>query len=68
MSEKLLLQYGFELSNIESIYKTYVKDGFYIIEKPDESYWYSNMGFDYPIKSEDDLKKIYFEVRRKKLK
>jgi hypothetical protein len=38
-----------------------------VVEEQDGAFYYSYMGFEYPLKNEDDLQKIYFEARREKL-
>ena len=69
MSEELLIQYGFEVSDVKnkSIIKTYSKNNFVVVMEKDGSFYYSNVGIEYPLKNEDDLQKIYFEARREKL-
>ena len=39
-----------------------------LVLSDDGSVYYSNMGFDYMLKDEDDLKKLYKELRREELK
>jgi hypothetical protein len=67
--EKLLVKYGFEINkkknNPDNV--VYAKDKFEVAIKSDGVCYYTNMGFDYPLKNEEDLLKIYFEVRREKL-
>jgi hypothetical protein len=65
----MLINYGFELSEVKkkNVIKTYSKDNFVISVEQDGSFYYVNMGFEYPLKDEEDLKRIYFEARREKL-
>jgi len=69
LTEELLVEYGFELGEEKNkhIIKTYSKNKFVVVEEQDGTFYYSYMGFEYPLKNEDDLQKIYFEVRREKL-
>jgi hypothetical protein len=69
MSEELLIQYGFESIEVKQkgIIKTFSKNNFVVVMEQDDSFYYSYIGIEYPLKNEDDLQKIYFEARREKL-
>lgn len=70
LCEQLLSEYGF-FENKEKttrFVKTYTRDRMDISLKEDGSYYYSNMGFDYPLKDLAGLRKLYKELRREELK
>jgi len=69
ITEELLIQYGFEVSDVKnkSIIKTYSKNTFMVVVEKDGSFYYTYMGFEYPLENEEDLQKIYFEARRERL-
>ena len=68
LTRELLEEYGFTLNRRKTTPEKTVltKDNFDVVIKSDGIY-YSNMGFDYPLKDNDILRKMYFEVRREKL-
>ncbi|MBC7696222.1 MAG: hypothetical protein H7141_12330 [Burkholderiales bacterium] len=70
LSEDLLSEYGF-LENKEkttSSIKVFTKNNLDIILKDDNTFYYSNMGFDYPLRDTAALRKLYKEVRSEELK
>lgn len=70
LNEDLLKTYGFTEKNHMSnniIIKVMTYDNINLVIKHDGIY-YSNMGFDYPLKDTDSLKKLYKELRSKDLK
>ena len=70
LSKDLLLEYGFTEDNSKVKHKTTVmtRDNLDIVIKDDGSIYYSNMGFDYPLKDIASLRKLYKEVRSQELK
>ncbi len=70
VNRALLAEYGFEINEKKTKDHLTIlsKDAFDIVIKEDDSVFYSNMGFDYPLKDLFTLKKVYKEVRRKELK
>jgi hypothetical protein len=69
LTKELLTEYGFEENELKSInaLEVFSKDKVDIIIK-DGQFYYSNMGFDYPLKDLAALKKVYKELRREDLK
>lgn len=69
LSEDLLKEYGFIEDSVKtnSNMKVMVRDEMEIVIKHDGIY-YTNMGFDYPLKDIAGLKKLYREVKREELK
>lgn len=70
VNKEILENYGFELveSKSKDRVQVFTKSKIDIVISDDRSVYYSNMGFDYIIKTEDDLKKLYKELRREELK
>ena len=69
LSEDLLKEYGF-IENIDKSKpnaKIMSRDKIDIAIKNDGIY-YSNLGFDYPLKDTAALRKLYKEIRREELK
>lgn len=69
INREILLEYGFIPSNTDSKNGDVImsKDKIDIVIKSDTSVWYSNMGFDYPLRDLTALKKLYKEIRNKDL-
>lgn len=69
LSVTLLNQFGFIEDSMKSnqIIKVFTKDKLEIILK-DNSFYYSNLGIDYPLNDLSALKKIYKENRNTELK
>lgn len=70
LSEDLLKEYGFlEKPHIANrvIIKVMTRDNMDIVIKEDGIY-YSNMGFDYPLRDIAALRKLYKELKSKDLK
>jgi hypothetical protein len=69
LSKDLLLEYGFQENKSKSnkVNLIMTKDKFDIVIKTDGTFYYSNMGFDYPIKDLSALRKLYKEVKREDL-
>ena len=69
LSEDLLMEYGFIENTVKttSTIKIFTRDKIDIAIKSDGIY-YSNMGFDYPLRDLAALRKLYKEVRREELK
>ena len=65
----LLSEYGFKINEFKSKDRLTVmsKDNFDLVIVDDGSVFYSNLGFDYPLKDLAALKKFYKEVRREEL-
>jgi hypothetical protein len=70
LSKDLLVEYGFTEDKSKAKYNTTVmtRDKLDIVIKEDSSVYYSNMGFDYPLKDLAALRKLYKEVRSEELK
>jgi putative heme iron utilization protein len=70
LSIDLLAEYGFKVNEVKTTKDITVltRDKFDIVVKSDGSFYYSNMGFDYPLNDLAALRKIYKEVRREDLK
>jgi hypothetical protein len=71
INQDILVEYGFVKNDVKSkdnnnIIMTRAKVD--IVLKPDGTVWYSNMGFDYPIKDVSALRKLYKELRNTDLK
>ena len=69
ITEELLFEYGFELSEVKdkSKLRKYSKNNSVVVMERDGSFYYTYLDIEYPLKDEDDLQKIYFEARREKL-
>ncbi|MCD6017696.1 MAG: hypothetical protein K0S53_817 [Bacteroidetes bacterium] len=69
LSVTTLNQFGFMEDSMKSnqIIKVFTKDKLEIILK-DNSFYYSNMGIDYPLNDLSALKKLYKENRKTELK
>lgn len=69
INKEILLDYGFIENESKSSNDNVVmsKDKVDIVIKRDGTIWYSNMGFDYPIKDVAALRKLYKEVRNVEL-
>lgn len=70
LNKELLLEYDFKFAEEKSKNKisVFTKNKIDIVLSDDGSVYYSNMGFDYILKTEADLKKLYKELRREELK
>jgi len=70
LNNDILLNYGFKINEKRSKDRltVFIKDKFEIVMVDDGSVFYSNLGFDYPLKDLAALKKLYKEVRREELK
>jgi hypothetical protein len=70
LSEDLLLEYGFSENKekTNSFGKVLTREKLDVILKNDGAFYYSNMGFDYPLKDLAALRKLYKEIRREDLK
>ena len=69
LNKDILESYGFkkvEAKSKERI-QVFTRNKIDIILSDDGSVYYSNMGFDYMLKTEADLKKLYKELRRETL-
>jgi len=70
LNEDLLKEFGFtEKPHVANrvIVKVMTRDNIDIVIKEDGIY-YSNMGFDYPLRDSAALKKLYKEIRSEELK
>jgi len=69
LTEDLLIEYGFVENKDKSQQnvKIFTRDKIDIAIK-DDGIYYSNMGFDYPLKDIAALRKLYKELRREELK
>ena len=69
VNKDLLAEYGFEQieEKTKDLLTVMAKDAFEVVVTADGAVFYSNMGFDYPLKDLATLKKVYKEVRRKEL-
>lgn len=70
ITKEILEEYGFKISEAKSKDRisVFIKNKIDIILFDGGSVYYSNMGFDYILKDESDLKKLYEELRREELK
>lgn len=70
INKDVLLEYGFEENKTKSENDHFVmsRDRMDIVINNDGTVWYSNMGFDYPLKDLAALRKLYKEVRNTDLK
>jgi len=70
ISIELLLEYGFEENKFKTTNNALImtRDKVDIVIKTDGTIWYSNMGFDYPLRDFAALRKLYKEVRNTELK
>ncbi len=70
LSKDVLMEFGFKENKGKSSENCTVmtKDNFDVAIKTDGFCFYSNMGFDYPLKDVTALKKLYKEVRSQELK
>jgi predicted solute-binding protein len=69
LSEDILKEYGFieNTDKSKSDIKIFSRDKIDIAIK-DDGIYYTNMGFDYPLKDIAALRKLYKELRREELK
>lgn len=69
LTKDILSDYGFKINDFKSKDRLTImsKDGFELVIVDDGSVFYSNLGFDYPLKDLAALKKFYKEVRREDL-
>lgn len=65
----MLESYGFKKDEAKSKdrIQVFTKSNIEIVMSDDGSVYYSNMGFDYMLKTEADLLKLYKELRRETL-
>jgi len=70
LSEDLLKEYGFVIDPVKSnhIIKVMTRDNMEIVMKDNGSFYYSNVGIDYPLKDIAGLRKLYKELRSTDLK
>ena len=70
LSKDLLIEFGFIENNekIKSDCIVMTRDKMDIVINDNGSIYYSNMGFDYPLRDTASLKKIYKEVKSEELK
>ncbi|MBL7921348.1 MAG: hypothetical protein JNJ40_13610 [Bacteroidia bacterium] len=70
INSNLLATYGFKINEKKSKERitVFYRDKFEVVLVDDGSLFYSNLGFDYPLKNLAALKKLYKEVRREELK
>jgi len=69
LSKDLLREYGFidDINKSNSGIEVMAKDQFEIVIKENNSFYYSNLGIDYPLKDIAALRKLYKEVKRMEL-
>jgi hypothetical protein len=69
LNKDILEVYGFKKIEEKSKdrIQVFTKSKIDIVVSDDGSIYYSNMGFDYMLKTEADLKKLYKELRRETL-
>ncbi|MBA3681107.1 MAG: hypothetical protein H0W73_08065 [Bacteroidetes bacterium] len=69
INSDVLLKYGFKINEKKSKDRLtiFYKDKFEVVLVDDGSLFYSNLGFEYPLKDVAALKKLYKEVRREEL-
>jgi hypothetical protein len=70
INKDILTEYGFVQNEAKSINNKIVmtRDKMDVVINSDGTIWFSNMGFDYPLKDLSALRKIYKEVRNAELK
>lgn len=70
INTELLFKYGFKINEKKSKDRLtiFYRDKFEVVLVDDGSLFYSNLGFDYPLKDLAALTKLYKEVRREELK
>ena len=70
LSEDLLSEYGFTINEERTtrFVKVFTRDKLEIVLKEDGAFYYSNLGFDYPLRELAALRKLYKEIRREELK
>lgn len=70
INKDILESYDFNKNEAKSKHRiqVFTKNKIDIVLSDDGSVYYSNMGFDYILKTEADLKKFYKELRREELK
>jgi hypothetical protein len=70
INTELLFKYGFKINEKKSKDRLtiFYRDKFEVVLVDDGSLFYSNLGFDYPLKNLAALTKLYKEVRREELK
>ncbi|MES2514984.1 MAG: hypothetical protein V4580_12605 [Bacteroidota bacterium] len=70
ITENILLEFGFienRSKKIKNATKVLSRDNIDIAVKED-GFYYSNMGFDYPLKDTSALRKLYKEIKSEDLK
>ncbi len=69
LNQEILESYGFKKVEAKSKdrIQVFTRSKIDIVISDDGSVYYSNMGFDYILKTETDLKKLYKELRRETL-
>lgn len=69
LNKEVLEEYGFEFveSKSKNRLSVFTKNNIDITLSDSGSVYYSNLGFDYILKTEDSLKKLYKELRREEL-
>ena len=65
LTKNLLKEYGFIAKDSDTIM---TKDKFNVVIKNGGNFYYSNMGFDYPLPDIASLRKLYKEVKGEELK
>lgn len=70
LNKDILIEFGFIENNekTKSDCVVLTKDKMDIVIKDNGSIYYSNMGFDYPLRDTASLRKIFKEVRSEELK
>ena len=70
LTKDILIEFGFVENELKTKNNATVmtRDRIDIVMKDDGSFYYSNMGFDYPLKDLAGLRKLYKELRREELK
>ena len=70
LTKNILIEFGFVENELKTKNNATVmtRDKVDIVIKDDGSFYYSNMGFDYPLKDLAALRKLYKELRREELK
>ncbi len=70
INKDILTEYGFVQDEAKSSNNKIVmtREKMDVVINTDGTIWYSNMGFDYPLKDLASLRKVYKEVRNTELK
>ena len=70
LSEDLLSEFGFHENKEKTtrFVNVFTRDKFDVALNEEGAFYYSNMGFDYPLRDTAALRKLYKEVKREELK